>query len=203
MEMLLLSSALITLMLVLWGLFQLNERLQRLEANKHLIPKPEGAPEKTPTLRPLPGDDLFQGLTGQALFEAMAGEGPAVEFSEDARKRYELITRKHILAVMDEVGAGGYTLTSDRTIRTLRGAFVSWLPEAFLTELSDLALQLARDADNAEIKGRLQGAIESLYARLSFEPPRSFLETEEAVQHGDAGPNGASPASESQPESKD
>lgn len=202
MEMLLLSSALVTLMLVLWGLFQLNERLQRLEANKHLIPKPEEAPKKTPVMRPLGGDDLFHGLTGEALFQSMAGEGASAEFSDDARKRYELVTRKHILAVMDEAASGNYTLSSERTIRTLRGAFVSWLPETFLSELSDLATQLARDSENPDIKARLQGLIETLYGRLSFEPPRSFLETEEAVQHGDTGPDDTS-ESEPPSESKD
>ena len=202
MEMLLLGSALVTLMLVLWGLFQLNERLQRLEANKHLIPKPEEAPKKTPVMRPLGGDDLFHGLTGEALFQSMAGEGASAEFTDDARKRYELVTRKHILAVMDEAASGNYTLNSERTIRTLRGAFVSWLPEIFLSELSDLATQLARDSENADIKARLQGLIETLYGRLSFEPPRSFLETEEAVQHGDTGPDDTS-ESEPPSESKD
>jgi hypothetical protein len=202
MEMLLLSSALVTLMLVLWGLFQLNERLQRLEANKHLIPKPEEAPKKTPVMRPL-GDDVFHGLTGEALFQSIAGEGAPVEFTDDARKRYELITRKHILAVMDEAASGNYALSSERTIRTLRGPFVSWLPETFLTELSDLAAQLASDSENETIKGRLQGLIETLYGRLSFEPPRSFLETEEAVQHGDIASDDAASEPEPPSESKD
>ena len=186
MEMLLLSSALIALMLIIWGLMQLNERLQRLEANKHKIKTPEEPVAKEPLTRPLPSaDDLFQGLESEALFVAMAGEGDSISFADDARKRYELITRKHILGVMDEVASGGYTLASERAIRTLRGAYTSWLPVEFLSTLSDLATGLAADSSNAEVKAQLQRHIEALYARLSFDPPKSFLETDEAVQHGD------------------
>lgn len=196
MEVLLLGSALISLMLLLWGLVQLNERLQRLEANKHLIKTPEAEAPKAPVTRPLPGaDDLFQGLDGQALFEAMAGEGEALEFTEDARKRYELITRKHILAMMDEVGQGQYTLSSERTIRTLRGAYQSWLPEPVLSELAALAGQLAQAPSDASIKAQLQAVIEALYARLSFEPPRAFLDTEDDPATASAG--GAEAATQS------
>lgn len=188
MEVLLLGSALIALMLVLWGLVQLNERLQRLEAHKHLIKTPEADAPKAPVTRPLPGaDDLFQGLDGEALFAAMAGEGEAHDFTDDARKRYELITRKHILAMMDEVGQGQYSLSSERTIRTLRGAYQSWLPESVLSELAALAGQLAQAPGDASIKGQLQAVIEALYARLSFEPPRAFLDTEDDSGAASAG----------------
>ncbi len=123
MEGLLLSAALVTLVLVLYTLYQLNGRLARLEANKHKALKLRGdqppEAEAPPAVQPLP-DDVFLGLRGEALFHAMAGEdGQSQSFAEDAKKRFELIVRKHILATLESVqGQSDEPVSNPRTIRT-------------------------------------------------------------------------------------
>lgn len=184
MEGLLLSSALVTLVLVLYSLYRLNERLQRLEANKHKALKLRGdqppVPEPAPAVQPLP-DDVFLGLRGEALFHAMAGEdGQSHSFAEDAKKRFELIVRKHILATLESVqGRSDEPVSNPRTIRTLRGAFESWLPEAFMGVLTTEGAALSQDPSNQDAKAALNSAIRDLYQRLQLDPPGDFLNTEE------------------------
>ena len=201
MEGLLLSSALVTLILVLYSLYRLNERLMRLEANKHKALKIRGdqppVPEPAPAVQPLP-DDVFLGLRGEALFHAMAGEdGQSHSFAEDAKKRFELIVRKHILATLESVqGQSDEPVSNPRTIRTLRGAFESWLPEAFMGVLTTEGAVLSQDPSNQDAKATLNSAIRDLYQRLQLDPPGDFLNTEEGDSGQSAEPADASESSE-------
>lgn len=186
MEGLLLGAALVSLVLVLYTLYQLNARLMRLEANKHKALKLRGdqppAPEPSQTPEPLP-DDVFLGLRGEALFHAMAGEdGQSQEFAEEAKKRFELIVRKHILATLESVqGQSEEPVSNPRTIRTLRGAFESWLPETVMDVLTTEGATLSRDPSNQDAKSTLNQAIRDLYQRLQLDPPGDFLNTEEGT----------------------
>jgi len=205
-EGLLLSAALVTLVLVLYTLYQLNGRLARLEANKHKALKLRGdqppEAEAPPAVQPLP-DDVFLGLRGEALFHAMAGEdGQSQSFAEDAKKRFELIVRKHILATLESVqGQSDEPVSNPRTIRTLRGAFESWLPEAFMSVVTTEGATLSQDPSNAEAKAALNSAIRDLYQRLQLDPPGDFLNTEEGEssqtsEGGDASQTSDATASE-------
>lgn len=134
---LLLVTALLTMAFLVYGLYQLNQRVMRLEEKKRQMAAEKAAKNHaSKNTDAKKNDDIFHDLEGEALFYAMAGEyHQELEFSEDARKRFELVVRKHILEVLEKAKEGERALDSETIIRTLRGPVHSWLPQDVVDSL--------------------------------------------------------------------
>ena len=174
---LLLVTALLTLAFLIYGLYQLNQRVMRLEGKKRQI-----AAEKTLENRavqkkdPLKSEHIFHDLEGEVLFYAMVGEyHQELEFSEDARKRFELVVRKHILEILERAKKGERALDSETTIQTLRGPVRSWLPEDVVGSLLIQGNILATYPKDEKAIQSIQSTIDRLYMRLGYQSPNDLL----------------------------
>jgi len=174
---LLLLTALLTMAFLIYGLFQLNQRVMRLEEKKRQMAAEKAAEAQgskaTSTKK---SDDIFHDLEGEALFYAMAGEyHQELEFSEDARKRFELVIRKHILEVLEKAKEGERSLDSETIIRTLRGPVRSWLPQDVVTSLLIQGAVLAKNATDERAIQSIQSTIDRLYMQLGYQSPDDLL----------------------------
>ena len=174
---LLLVTALLTLAFLIYGLYQLNQRVMRLEGKKRQI-----AAEKTLENRavqkkdPLKREHIFHDLEGEVLFYAMAGEyHQELEFSDDARKRFELVVRKHILEILERAKKGERALDSETTIQMLRGPVRSWLPEDVVGSLLIQGNILATYPKDEKAIQSIQATIDRLYMRLGYQSPNDLL----------------------------
>ena len=174
---LLLVTALLTLAFLIYGLYQLNQRVMRLEGKKRQI-----AAEKTLENRavqkkdPLKSEHIFHDLEGEVLFYAMVGEyHQELEFSEDARKRFELVVRKHILEILERAKKGERALDSETTIQMLRGPVRSWLPEDVVGSLLIQGNILATYPKDEKAIQSIQATIDRLYMRLGYQSPNDLL----------------------------
>ena len=174
---LLLVTAILTTVFLVYGLYQLNQRVVRLEDRKRQIANnnvadqhvfKESACESS--------DDIFHDLEGEELFYAMVGERhQKLIFSDDARKRFELIIRKHILEVLEKAKEGELTLDSGTTIRTLRGSFHSWLPQDVIGPLLAQGGVLANNPKDEQAVQSIQEIIDRLYSQLGYQASDDLL----------------------------
>ena len=174
---LLLVTALVALAVLIYGLYQLNQRVMRLEEKKRQI-----AAEKTSENRavqkkdPSKSEHIFHDLEGEVLFYSMVGEyHQDLEFSEDARKRFELVGRKHILAIVERAKEGKRALDSETTIRTLRGSVQSWLPQDVVGSLLIQGNILATHPKDEKAIQSIQSTIDRLYMQLGYQSPNDLL----------------------------
>ena len=178
---LLLFTALLTMAFLVYGLYQLNQRVMRLEEKKRQMAA-EKAAEKhaSNTTGAKKSDDIFHDLEGEALFYAMAGEyHQELEFSEDARKRFELVVRKHILEVLEKAKEGERALDSETIIRTLRGPVHSWLPQDVVGSLLIQGAVLAKNPKDERAIQSIQSTIDHLYMQLGYQSPDDLLGLED------------------------
>jgi hypothetical protein len=178
---LLLFTALLTMAFLVYGLYQLNQRVMRLEEKKRQMAA-EKAAEKhaSKTTGAKKSDDIFHDLEGEALFYAMAGEyHQELEFSEDARKRFELVVRKHILEVLEKAKEGERSLDSETIIRTLRGPVHSWLPQDVVSSLLIQGAVLAKTPKDERAIQSIQATIDRLYMQLGYQSPDDLLGLED------------------------
>ena len=174
---LLLFTALLTLALLVYGLYRLNQRVMRLEAKKRQIASEKAAKERA--LAPPQRDksvDIFHDLESEELFYAMTGEAhQELEFSEDARKRFELVIRKHLLEVLEKAKSGERSLDSETMIRTLRGPVRSWLPQDVVSSLLMQGGILANDPNDERAIASIRSTIDRLYLQLGYQTPEDVL----------------------------
>ena len=174
---LLLVTALLTLAFLIYGLYQLNQRVMRLEEKKREIAAEKtlknGAVQKKD---PSKSEHIFHNLEGEVLFYAMVCEyHQELEFSEDARKRFELVVRKHILEVLERAKQGERALDSETTIQTLRGPVRSWLPQDVVGSLLIQGNILATYPKDEKAIQSIQSTIDRLYMRLGYQSPNDLL----------------------------
>jgi hypothetical protein len=106
----------------------------------------------------------------------MAGEyHQELEFSEDARKRFELVVRKHILEVLEKAKEGERALDSETIIRTLRGPVHSWLPQDVVDSLLIQGIALSKNPKDERAVQSIQSTIDRLYMQLGYESPDDLL----------------------------
>ena len=98
-----------------------------------------------------------------------------LEFSEDARKRFELVVRKHILEILERAKKGERALDSETTIQTLRGPVRSWLPEDVVGSLLIQGNILATYPKDEKAIQSIQATIDRLYMRLGYQSPNDLL----------------------------
>lgn len=174
---LLLLTALLTMAFLVYGLFQLNQRVMRLEEKKRQMAAEKAAEAqglKAATTKK--SDDIFHDLEGEALFYAMAGMyHQELEFSEDARKRFELVIRKHILEVLEKAKEGERALESETIIRTLRGPVHSWLPQDMVGSLLIQGAVLSKNPKDERAIQSIQSTIDRLYMQLGYQSPDDLL----------------------------
>lgn len=170
---LLLFTALMTMAFLVYGLYQLNQRVMRLEAKKSQIASERAAKARAST--PPQGEksvDIFHDLEGEELFYAMTGDHhQELEFSEDARKRFELVIRKHLLEVLEKAKNGERSLDSETTIRTLRGPVRSWLSQDVISSLLIQGGILANDPKDERAIASIRSTIDRLYLQLGYQSP--------------------------------
>ena len=174
---LLLFTALLTMALLLYGLYQLNQRVMRLEAKKRQIAS-EKAAKASASAPPQANKsvDIFHDLEGEELFYAMTGDvHQELEFSEDARKRFELVIRKHLLEVLEKAKNGERSLDSETMIRTLRGPVRSWLPQDVVSSLLIQGGLLATDPEDEGAMASIRSTIDRLYLQLGYQSPDDVL----------------------------
>ena len=174
---LLLFTALLTMALLLYGLYQLNQRVMRLEAKKRQIAS-EKAVKASASAPPQANKsvDIFHDLEGEELFYAMTGDvHQELEFSEDARKRFELVIRKHLLEVLEKAKNGERSLDSETMIRTLRGPVRSWLPQDVVSSLLIQGGLLATDPKDEGAMASIRSTIDRLYLQLGYQSPDDVL----------------------------
>jgi hypothetical protein len=174
---LLLFTALLTMALLVYGLYQLNQRVMRLEAKKRQIAS-EKAAKASASAPPQANKsvDIFHDLEGEELFYAMTGDvHQELEFSEDARKRFELVMRKHLLEVLDKAKNGERSLDSETMIRTLRGPVRSWLPQDVVSSLLIQGGLLATDPKDEGAMASIRSTIDRLYLQLGYQSPDDML----------------------------
>ena len=174
---LLLITAMLTTAFLLFGLYQLNQRVVRIEVKRRQMASTKVADErvfKKSTAES--SDDIFNDLEGEELFYAMVGERHReIIFSDDARKRFELIIRKHILEVLEKAKQGELTLDSGTTIRTLRGSVRSWLPQDVIGQLLTQGGILADNPKDERAVNSIQEIIDNLYAQLGYQTSDDLL----------------------------
>lgn len=174
---LLLFTALLTMALLVYGLYQLNQRVMRLEAKKRQIASEKAA--KARASAPPQANksvDIFHDLEGEELFYAMTGDvHQELEFSEDARKRFELVIRKHLLEVLEKAKNGERSLDSETMIRTLRGPVRSWLPQDVVSSLLIQGGLLATDPKDEGAMASIRSTIDRLYLQLGYQSPDDVL----------------------------
>jgi len=174
---LLLFTALLTMALLVYGLYQLNQRVMRLEAKKRQIAS-EKAAKASASAPPQANKsvDIFHDLEGEELFYAMTGDvHQELEFSEDARKRFELVIRKHLLEVLEKAKNGERSLDSETVIRTLRGPVRSWLPQDVVSSLLIQGGLLATDPKDEGAMASIRSTIDRLYLQLGYQSPDDVL----------------------------
>ena len=174
---LLLFTALLTMALLVYGLYQLNQRVMRLEAKKRQIAS-EKAAKASASAPPQANKsvDIFHDLEGEELFYAMTGDvHQELEFSEDARKRFELVIRKHLLEVLEKAKNGERSLDSETMIRTLRGPVRSWLPQDVVSSLLIQGGLLATDPKDEGAMASIRSTIDRLYLQLGYQSPDDML----------------------------
>ena len=174
---LLLFTALLTMALLVYGLYQLNQRVMRLEAKKRQIAS-EKAAKASASAPPQANKsvDIFHDLEGEELFYAMTGDvHQELEFSEDARKRFELVIRKHLLEVLEKAKNGERSLDSETMIRTLRGPVRSWLPQDVVSSLLIQGGLLATDPKDEGAMASIRSTIDRLYLQLGYQSPEDVL----------------------------
>ncbi|MDG1157592.1 MAG: hypothetical protein P8M81_08370 [Litorivicinaceae bacterium] len=174
---LLLFTALLTMALLVYGLYQLNQRVMRLEAKKRQIAS-EKAAKASASAPPQANKsvDIFHDLEGEELFYAMTGDvHQELEFSEDARKRFELVIRKHLLEVLEKAKNGERSLDSQTMIRTLRGPVRSWLPQDVVSSLLIQGGLLATDPKDEGAMASIRSTIDRLYLQLGYQSPDDVL----------------------------
>ena len=98
-----------------------------------------------------------------------------LEFSEDARKRFELVVRKHILEILERAKEGERALDSETTIRTLRGPVRSWLPQDVVGSLLIQGNILATNPKDEKAIQSIQSTIDRLYMQLGYQSPNDLL----------------------------
>ena len=174
---LLLVTALLTMAFLVYGLYQLNQRVMRLEEKKRQMAAEKAAKNHaSKNTDAKKNDDIFHDLEGEALFYAMAGEyHQELEFSEDARKRFELVVRKHILEVLEKAKEGERALDSETIIRTLRGPVHSWLPQDVVDSLLIQGTALSKNPKDERAVQSIQSTIDRLYMQLGYESPDDLL----------------------------
>ena len=174
---LLLVTAILTTVFLIYGLYQLNQRVVRLEDRKRQIAYNKLADQRVfAESAPESSDDIFNGLEGEELFYAMVGERyQELIFSDDARKRFELIIRKHILEVLEKAKEGELTLDSGTTIRTLRGSVHSWLPQDVIGPLLAQGGVLANNSKDEQAVQSIQEIIDRLYSQLGYQTSDDLL----------------------------
>ena len=177
----LLLTALITLLFLVYGLFQLNQRVMRLEEKRRQMAQEKAANEaKKHKADHKKSDDIFHDLEGEALFYAMAGEyHQELEFSDDARKRFELVVRKHILEVLEKAKEGELSLEPDTIIRTLRGPVNSWLPPEVVNSFLIQGAVLSKNPKDEQAIKSIQSTIDRLYMQLGYQSPDDLLGLED------------------------
>ena len=168
---LLFITAIFTTAFLIFGLYQLNQRVVRIEVKNRQMASAKVADERVfKKSTPESSDDIFNDLEGEELFYAMVGERhQEIIFSDDARKRFELIVRKHILEVLERAKQGELTLDSGTTIRTLRGAVNSWLPQDVIGQLLTQGGVLADNPKDESAVKAIQEIIDNLYAQLGYQ----------------------------------
>tara|TARA_Y200000002_G_C22602233_1_gene630071 strand:- start:301 stop:918 length:618 start_codon:yes stop_codon:yes gene_type:complete len=174
---LLLVTAILTTVFLIYGLYQLNQRVVRLEDRRRQIASNNSADQHVfkESARES-SDDFFNGLEGEELFYAMLGERhQEIIFSDDARKRYELIIRKHILEVLEKAKEGELTLDSGTIIKTLRGSVHSWLPQDVIGPLLAQGGVLANNPRDEQAVQSIQEIIDHLYAQLGYQTSDDLL----------------------------
>lgn len=185
---LLLVTALLTLAFLIYGLYQLNQRVMRLEEKKRQIVAEKASEDRVVQAKDsLKSDHIFHDLEGEALFYAMVGEyRQELEFSEDARKRFELVVRKHILEILERAKEGERALDSETMIPTLRGPVRSWLPQDVVGSLLIQGNILATDPKDEKAVQSIQGTIDRLYMQLGYQSPNDLLGlNDDQVQEAD------------------
>ena len=174
---LLLFTALLTMAFLAYGLYQLNQRVMRLEAKKRQIAS-EKAAKASASAPPQANKsvDIFHDLEGEELFYAMTGDvHQELEFSEHARKRFELVIRKHLLEVLEKAKNGERSLDSETMIRTLRGPVRSWLPQDVVSSLLIQGGLLATDPKDEGAMASIRSTIDRLYLQLGYQSPDDVL----------------------------
>jgi hypothetical protein len=174
---LLLVTAILTTVFLIYGLYQLNQRVIRLDDRKRQIAYNNGADQRVfaESARES-SDDIFNDLEGEELFYAMVGERyQEFIFSDDARKRFELIIRKHIFEVLEKAKEGELTLDSGTTIRTLRGPVHSWLPQDVIGPLLAKGGVLANNPKDEQAVQSIQEIIDRLYSQLGYQTSDDLL----------------------------
>ena len=96
-------------------------------------------------------------------------------FSDDARQRFELIIRKHILEVLEKAKEGELTLDSGTTIRTLRGSVHSWLPQDVIGPLLVQGGVFANNPKDEQAVQSIQEIIDRLYSQLGYQASDDLL----------------------------
>ena len=174
---LLLVTAILTTAFLIYGLYQLNQRVVRLEDRKRQIAFNNSADQHVFKKRAREStDDIFNDLEGEELFYAMVGERhQEIVFSDDARKRYELIIRKHIIEVLEQAKEGELTLDSGTIIRTLRGSVHSWLPQDVIGPLLIQGGVLANNPKDEQAVQSIQKIIDRLYSQLGYQTSDDLL----------------------------
>lgn len=182
---LLLVTALLTMAFLVYGLYQLNQRVMRLEEKKRQMAAEKAAKKHaSKNTDAKKNDDIFHDLEGEALFYAMAGEyHQELEFSEDARKRFELVVRKHILEVLEKAKEGERALDSETIIRTLRGPVHSWLPQDVVDSLLIQGTALYKNPKDERAVQSIQSTIDRLYMQLGYESPDDLLGLDDEQAH--------------------
>ena len=180
--------ALVTIAVLVFGLYQLDQRVMRLEGKKRqMIAEKAAENMSSPAELKRVTDDIFYGLEGEELFHAMTGEKTqGLKFSDDARKRYELVLRKHILEVLEKAKDGERAVESEALIRTLRGPVRSWLPEDVVGSLLVQGGLLAKKPNDTRSINSLQSTIDELYLSLGYESSADLLSLDDAYSLTDA-----------------
>ena len=183
---LLLLTALLTMGFIGYGLYQLNQRVMRLEEKKRQIVRQKSAKDDgLKTKNTKKGDDIFHELEGEELFYALAGEyHRELEFSEDARKRFELVLRKHVLEVLEKAKEGRRALDSKTIIQTLRGPVPSWLPEDVVSSLLVQGGLLAKNPQDERAIQSIRSTIDRLYTQLGYHSPDDLLGLDDDESRG-------------------
>ena len=173
----LLVIALMTIALLVFGLYRLDQRVIHLEKKKRELLLKKSAENRIFLPEPKKAtSDIFYDLEGEALFYAMTGDDARdLEFSDDARKRYELVLRKHVLEVLEKAKDGERAVESDTVIRTLRGPVRSWLPEDVVGSLLVQGGLLAKKPNDKRSINSIQSTIDELYLQLGYELPADLL----------------------------
>ena len=132
---------------------------------------------------PLKPDESFGGLSGKALWDAMAGipmPGWSVGQLEALKPRYEAVLQKHMEMLFEDGqldGREGFSMPvrCDRFIATLRGEIASWIPHEYATVVYRSGHDLATkpEEERAEIRARLEQTGAAVFASTGM-PPHSL-----------------------------